>query len=151
MIERILVPTDASETARKAARYAYDLASLSGGTVTLLHVIDLGSIVGRPSVLPEETPSHILEPLEDYLRRAAEIDMRELEDIGTQAGVETNMVIRYGHPAEEIVAEAERSAADLIVMGSHGRSALAAALLGSVTLAVVHRDTAVPVLIIRRG
>ena len=70
--------------------------------------------------------------------------------MGTKQGIETKMVIRYGHPTEEIVAEAERSRIDLIVMGSHGKSALSAALLGSVTFGVVHREMAVPVLIVRR-
>jgi nucleotide-binding universal stress UspA family protein len=51
---------------------------------------------------------------------------------------------------EEIVNESARSKADLIVMGSHGKSALKAAVLGSVTYGVVHKDTKIPVLIVRR-
>jgi nucleotide-binding universal stress UspA family protein len=46
--------------------------------------------------------------------------------------------------------EAERSKVNLIIMGSHGRSALAAAVLGSVTYGVIHKDTKIPVLVVRQ-
>jgi nucleotide-binding universal stress UspA family protein len=151
MLEKLLVPSDGSDTSRKAARYAYGLAALSGGTVTLLNVINRDAFIGRPTMPSTETPTHIVEPLEDYLRQAAEKEMRELEKLAEQKGIKTNLVIRYGHPVEEIVREAERERADLIVMGSHGKSTLAAALLGSVTSGVIHQDTKIPVLIIRRS
>jgi nucleotide-binding universal stress UspA family protein len=77
--------------------------------------------------------------------------MREIEKLGEQKGIRTNLVIRYGHPVEEIIREAERGKADLIVMGSHGKSALTAALLGSVTFGVIHTDTKIPVLVVRRS
>ncbi len=51
---------------------------------------------------------------------------------------------------EEIVNEAIKTKADLIVMGSHGKSALRAAVLGSVTYGVMHKDTKIPVLIVKR-
>jgi nucleotide-binding universal stress UspA family protein len=51
---------------------------------------------------------------------------------------------------EEIITEAEESRVDLIVIGSHGKSALKAAVLGSVTFAVIHKNTKIPVLVVRR-
>jgi universal stress protein A len=51
---------------------------------------------------------------------------------------------------EEILNEAKASGVDLIVVGSHGRSALGATLLGSVAFGIIHRDTAFPVLVVRR-
>ena len=51
---------------------------------------------------------------------------------------------------EEIVNEAVKSKVNLIVMGSHGRSALRAAFLGSVTFGVIHKDTKIPVLVVRK-
>jgi nucleotide-binding universal stress UspA family protein len=151
MIEKILVPTDGSETSRKAAKYAYSLAALSGGSVTLLSVIHRNAFIGKPTIPATETPTHIVEPLEDFLRQAAQQDMQELEKLGEQKRIRTNSVIRYGHPVEEIIREAEKEKADLIVMGSHGKSALTAALLGSVTFGVIHTDTKTPVLIVRRS
>ena len=60
------------------------------------------------------------------------------------------MHITAGHPVEDIVKEASRAKANLIIMGSHGKSALAAAVLGSVTYGVIHKETKIPVLIVRR-
>jgi nucleotide-binding universal stress UspA family protein len=51
---------------------------------------------------------------------------------------------------EEIINEAVKSKVDLIVMGSQGRSALKAAFLGSVTFGVIHKDTKIPVLVVRK-
>jgi nucleotide-binding universal stress UspA family protein len=150
MISRILVPTDGSGTARKAAEYAFGLASMCRATVTLLTVVDKSAFVGRPSVPASDDDKHIAEPLEDYLREAAEVDMGRLEDLGKARGVATKKVIRYGQASEEIIREAETSNTDLIVMGSHGRSGLRAVLLGSVTNAVIQHDTKVPVLLVRR-
>jgi nucleotide-binding universal stress UspA family protein len=50
---------------------------------------------------------------------------------------------------KEIVKEAKRSKADIIVMGSHGRSALSAAVLGSVSYGVIHNDKRIHVLVVR--
>jgi len=65
-------------------------------------------------------------------------------------GVRSKTVITTGHPVEDIVKEAERSKADLIIMGSHGESALEAAVLGSVTYGVIHKDTKIPILVVKR-
>ena len=150
MMSRILVPVDGSRTARKAADYAFSLASLSHGTVILLTVVDRDSFVGKPSIPASETGTEIVEPIEDYLREAAEADMGQIEALGGQKGIVTKKVIRYGNAVEEIVKEAETSNSDLIVMGSHGRSAMQAALLGSVTYGVIHYDTRIPVLVVRK-
>jgi len=58
--------------------------------------------------------------------------------------------MRTGHPVEENVSEAKKSKVDLIVMGSHGKSALKAAVLGSVTHGVIHKDMKIPIPIVRR-
>ena len=46
--------------------------------------------------------------------------------------------------------EAERSKVSLIIMGSYGRSALAAMVLGSVTYGVIHKDTKIPIMVVKR-
>lgn len=149
MISNILVATDGSETAKKASEYAVGLAKLVGASLTLLAVIDKSPFIGR-SIPSVATPTHLIEPVEDYLRQAADAYLGEAEGLCKKKGVQSKKVIRSGHPVEEIIKEAKRSKVDLIVMGSHGKSAIKAAVLGSVTFGIIHKDTKIPVLVVRR-
>ncbi len=150
MVSKILVPTDGSKTARKAVRYAVDLAKQLNASVIILSVIDNRSFVAQ-TVPAADTPMHVIEPVADYLREAAKEYAGEIEKLCDKSGVKSETVITKGHPVENIVQEAKKSKVDLIVIGSHGRSALAAAVLGSVAYGVIHNETKVPVLIVRRG
>ena len=67
---------------------------------------------------------HVIEPIEDYLREAAKEYAGEIERLCDESGVQSETVITTGHPVEAIVKEAKKLKVDLIVMGSHGRSAL---------------------------
>ena len=149
MISNILVPTDGSKTAQKAARYAIDLATQLKCSIIILSIVDNRSLVAQ-TIPARENARHIIEPVEDYLREAAEAYAGEIKEICDKKGVRSTILVTSGHPAEEITKEAERSNADLIVMGSHGRSALAAALLGSVAYSIIHKETKFPVLVVRR-
>ena len=149
MIKKILVPIDGSETARKALEYAVDLAKQTGSSIILLSVIDKSSFYGLQTIPSESSPTHLLETLEDYLRQTAEAYIAEAEELCMSKGVESRKIVNAGHPAEEIIKAAEDLKVDLIVMGSHGKSALGAALLGSVTMRVIHMETKIPVLVVR--
>ena len=150
MISKILVPTDGSNAAQKAARYAVDLAKKLKASVIALSVIDYRSFVSQ-TVPASKTARHVIEPIEDYLREAAEAYARGIKNLCDKNGVRSKIVITSGHPVEDIVKEAARAKVNLIIMGSHGKSALAAAVLGSVTYGVIHKETKIPVLIVRRG
>ena len=149
MISDILVPTDGSMAAQKAARYAIDLAKQLKCSIIVLSVIDNRSLMAQ-TISAQENVRHIMEPMEDYLREAADEYAREIKEICDENDVRSKILVTSGHPAEEITKEAESSNADLIVMGSHGRSALAAAFLGSVTYSIIHNETKIPVLVVRR-
>jgi nucleotide-binding universal stress UspA family protein len=149
MISNILVPTDGSEAAQKAARYAIDLAKQLKCSIIVLSVIDNRSLMAQ-TISAQENVRHIIEPMEDYLREAAEEYARKIKQICDENGVRSKILVTSGHPAEEITKEAESSNADLIVMGSHGRSALIAAFLGSVAYSIIHKETKIPVLIVKR-
>jgi len=149
MISKILVPTDGSIAALKAARYAVDLAKLLKASVIVLSVVDKRSFVGQ-TIPAEKTVRHLIEPLEDYLREVAEAYAAEIKKLCDKKAVRSKIVITAGHPADDIVKEAVRAKANLIIMGSHGKSALAAAVLGSVTYGVIHKDSKTPVLVVRR-
>ena len=149
MISKILVPTDGSRAALKAAMYAVDLATQLKATVIVLSVIDKRSFTGQ-TVPAAKTARHIIEPVEDYLREAAEGYAGEIKKLCDKNAVRSKIVITAGHPVEDIVKEAVRAKVNLIIMGSHGKSALAAAVLGSVTYGVIHKDTKIPVLLVRK-
>jgi nucleotide-binding universal stress UspA family protein len=148
MISKILVPTDGSEAAQKAAKYAVDLAKQTGAAVTLLSVVDIIHSVGQ-IISSEESPTHLMEPIEDYLRQAAEAYTGEIEALCGQNGIKSETIIKSGHPVEEIVEQAGNLKADLIVMGSHGQSAIKATFLGSIAYGVIHKETKIPVLLVK--
>jgi len=148
MISKILVPTDGSRAAQKAAMHAVDLAKQLKATVIALSVADKRLFMGQ-TVPAGKTSRHVIEPIEDYLREAAEGYAGEIKKLCDKNGVKLKTVIAAGHPVEEIMKEAGRSKVNLIIMGSHGRSALEAAVLGSVTYGVIHKDTKIPVMVVR--
>ena len=129
--------------------YAIDRAKQLKCSIIVLSVIDNRSLVAQ-TIPAQENARHIIEPIENYLREAAEEYAGEIKEICDENGVRSKILVTSGHPAEEIIKEAESSNADLIVMGSHGRSALAAAFLGSVTYSIIHNETKIPVLVVRR-
>jgi nucleotide-binding universal stress UspA family protein len=149
MILKILVPIDGSKVSHKAAKYAVELAKQTGASLMLLSVIDKRFIVDQ-TVSASASPTHLKESIEDYLKQSAQSSTDEIAKVCKRNHIQCKTSIRTGHPVEEIVSEATKSKADLIVLGSHGKSALKAAVLGSVTYGVMHKDTKIPVLIVRR-
>ncbi len=148
MISKILVPSDGSKTAQRAARYAVDLAKQLKASIIALSVIDIRSLIAQPGP-GLETAIYIIEPIEDYLKKVAKRYAGEIKKLCDKSGVASKISIKMGRPVEEIVKEAKRSKANLIVMGSSGRSALSATVLGSVSYGVIHNDTRIPILIVR--
>ncbi|HYA85578.1 MAG TPA: universal stress protein [Nitrospirota bacterium] len=149
MISKILVPIDGSKVSHKAAKYAVALAKQTGASLTLLSVFDIRFIFNQ-EVSASASPTHLRESIEDYLEQSAQSFLDEIAKLCERNRIKYRSAIRRGHPVEEIVNEAKKTKADLIVMGSHGKSTLKAAMLGSVTYGVVHKDTKIPVLIVRR-
>ena len=149
MISRILVPSDGSKTAQTAAAFAVNLARQLNASIIVLSVIDQRSMIAQTASL-SQSARHTIEPLEDYLQEAAEGYAGEIKKMCDKSGVAATISIKKGHPVEVIVKEAKRSKANLIVIGSHGRSALSATVLGSVSYGVIHNDKSIPVLLVRR-
>ncbi len=149
MISKILVPIDGSKMSHKAAKYALELAKQTGASLTLLSVIDNRFVVEQ-AVSASASPTHLKEAVEDYLKQSVQSSTDEIAKECRRNRIQCKATIRTGHPVEEIVNEATKSRVHLIVMGSHGKSALKAAVLGSVTYGVIHKDSKIPVLIVRR-
>jgi universal stress protein A len=137
LITRILVPTDFSPPSAGALDYARDLAQQFGASLHLLH------IANRP-LLAEGLAAEALisEEFESDMVRETQVRMCKL----APEAASTDVVFGYAH--KSIVDWASRLGADLIVMGSHGRSGIAHLMLGSVAEAVV-RTAPCPVLTVR--
>ena len=144
-IARIMVPTDFSPTSDVALEYARDLARQFGSSIDLVHVFDdpfaSGAFIGDGTVM---MPVELREALEKQARE--QLAARHESHAAGLPG--SSMVLLLGPPARQIVERAKEDAADLIVMGTHGRSGLGHLLIGSVAERVV-RTAACPVLTTR--
>ena len=139
--ERILVPTDGSDGALVASDRAIDLASATGATLHVVHVVD-------PYLLDTQVdPSQLLETLEDVGEQAVEAVETRASEAGV-SDVETELLT--GNPHRAIVDYADENDVDCIVMGTHGRTGLERYLLGSVTERVVRLADA-PVLSVKQS
>ena len=153
MIKRILTATDGSRLSTKAVKYAAGLAKQTGASITLLGVVDFSQLVAQgaaPSMMPSQGSARMIMETRDLLRHATERYLEEAASECTKKGVSVRKVLSTGHPVEEIVKKARQEKADLIVLGSHGRSALRAAVLGSVAYGVIHKHAKIPILVVRR-
>ena len=144
-IRRILCPIDFSDFSRRALDHAVAIAKWYESTVTLLHVSALVPVAVYPpgSVM---LPAAVLTPadrdgLRDAMQRFAQ------EEAGTTVPIEFE--IAEGSTAVEILTKAEALPADLVVMGTHGRSGFERLVLGSVTENVL-RKAGCPVLTVPR-
>jgi nucleotide-binding universal stress UspA family protein len=147
MFKNILVAVDGSKVSGKAADFATDLAGRQGALLTILHVIDNSAYFSR-AMPAAATPTHLVQPVEDYLRQAAGVFMQKIRKKCERAEIEAKIVIRSGHPVEEILKEAKKSKAGLVVMGSRGKGAISS-VLGSVTFGVLHGRSKTAVLVVR--
>ncbi|MFQ5515540.1 MAG: universal stress protein [Myxococcota bacterium] len=140
--ERILLPLDFSPHSRKALEIARDLAQRCGPAhLILVHAFFV-------PVEIEALATEHGEPILEHLSREA---TRELEEILTglqDAGISSEFVVTRGYAEEVIVNLAREKAADLIVMGTRGRSGLAHIALGSIAERVV-RAAPCPVLTVK--
>jgi nucleotide-binding universal stress UspA family protein len=135
MYDRILVPTDGSESAEAAMEHAIGLAETFDAEIHLLHVVDTRHY--------DTSIESAVEPLE---RRGERYLDRLLEMAEGTAVPAITADVEVGRPARAILAYAEENQVDLVVMGTRGESGLARRLLGSVTEYVVtHADVPVHV------
>jgi nucleotide-binding universal stress UspA family protein len=146
MYRHILIPTDGSELAGRAVRHGLSLAKSVGAKVTALTVEGLFDVYTVPASKVYEMSGAFAE----HAERAKAHARRILNDVAEQAraaGVAYETVqIEQDHPYEGIIETAEQRGCDLIVMASHGRSGIAAIVLGSVTTKVL-THTKIPVLV----
>lgn len=145
MIRKILVPTDGSERAEHAGALAIDLAKSTGAELIVINVVDE---IAPAFAYELESGAYLdLEAVTNQRRSFGNEAVDRLKDRAEAAGVRTSGIVTEGHPWQEILAQVEATGADHIVIGSHGRRALAAAVLGNVTVNVIH-GSKVPVTVV---
>ena len=145
MYQHILIPTDGSELAESAVTHGLSLAKSVGAKVTVI-------IVEDPLNWLPLVEAGAFEPLGKYAEQikifAASV-LNRAANAAKQAGVSCDTLqVGDAQPHQAIIATATDRGCDLIVMASHGRSGLAAIVLGSVTNKVL-TYTKTPVLVCR--
>ncbi len=142
MYNRILVPTDGSESSKLAFFNANNIARLTNAEIILLHV----------TFTPQAYWGN-------NLAYGVTISQEELEQLGTEIieetmkSLETNNIkvtkkIVSGSPAQSIIRIANEEEVDLVIMGSHGHGPFSGAFLGSVSQRVLAKTTC-PVMVVK--
>ena len=138
----ILFATDFSEASGPAADYAITLAKLTGAQLHILHVIN-------------ELDEHqrVMIPREAFLVLEKEIEVQTVRELdrfckGPAAGISTTTHAVVGAAFQKILETAGKVNADLIVMGTHGRTGMEQVIVGSTAERVVRRSK-IPVLTVR--
>ena len=131
-LRKILFPTDFSEPSDHALEYALSLAMEYEATLMLLHVIEefhYSAYYEDLNAPPERIYAEVLKEAEERMERLV------FEEMKGKVAVE--QVIRRGEPFSEVVQAAREEEVDLIVMGTHGKTGLSHALMGSTAERVV--------------
>lgn len=140
-IANVLCPVDLSEPSRHALDYAVAVTRWCDAKLIVLHVysplpppLPVETMASSPELAGPIAPAQVLRDVRRFCGPSIDTLERPVE-----------FLVKEGNPGQEIVDEAERLAADLIVMGTHARKGVQRLLLGSVTERVL-RTTHVPVL-----
>jgi len=133
--DRIVIPTDGSDAAERAAGHALALAEQYEADVRAVYVVDTTTYDF------EDTPRSVV----GLLREGGENALEAIAEKARDRNVQVSATTLRGVPEDEILAYADGVGADLIAMGTRGRSGGGEPLLGSTTARVVRRST-VPVL-----
>ena len=135
-LERILYPTDFSEFSLHALPHALALADAFGASLSCLNVVDEAyqywSSMGPESIPVGPPPDNLLESAESRMKQFCDEHL-----CGIKPPPITN--VRLGRPFLEIIGYSREHDISLIVMGTHGRGAIAQILLGSTTEKVVRK------------
>ncbi len=142
-LSKILCPTDYSATSDNAVRYAVEFARKVGAHVRFLHILTTGNSVEKITTGQEDSIAPIEE--DDVLPESfSSILMAE-----KKKGLNADIRVLKGEAHKVIAEQASSWGADLIIMGSHGRSGLHRLIMGSVA-EEVFRASDIPVLLVKQ-
>lgn len=132
-MRRILFASDFSKASRKAFATAVRTAKRAHASLSIVHVLAPFLPVGPDQYVGPET----WEEIDERARKWATQHLRSLATKATAAGVRATTTLVEGTPAREITRLAKKTHADLLIIGTHGRTGLARLFLGSVANRIV--------------
>jgi nucleotide-binding universal stress UspA family protein len=132
-IRRILFATDFSKASTKAFETAMSLAKSNRATLTILHVMAPFTPIMPEQYIGTQTWEEIDLQGHEWTKR----ELAKLTTNATKAGIRTAELVAEGEPAKQIVRTARSKKADLVVVGTHGRTGFTKFFLGSVAARVV--------------
>lgn len=136
-VKRIVLPVDGSVTAEAAARFAEDIARAEGEVVMVLGVV-------VPLAPTTDEAVSVTAAIRQFMTEQVAVEAGRIREAGIPA---EEIVVEAESPYEGILQVAEERKADVIVMGTHGRTGLVRAVIGSVADKVV-RHSPVPVVLV---
>lgn len=143
MYQTVLVPTDFSDPANEAWEHAVQLAKAHGSKLVALYVAEpVLSHYGVVGLIPS------VKDLEEQNDTASRLELKEVAERAESEGLSVAVEVVTGKPWKAIVEAAENTKADLIVMGTHGRTGIVHDTIGSTAERVVQRAKC-PVLVVR--
>ncbi|MCJ8162766.1 MULTISPECIES: universal stress protein [Acinetobacter] len=143
--QNILVPVDGSETSFAAVKQAAELAKAFGSKITVVQVLALDPYIAAEYITAAQTNDLI-----ERARTSIQATLEEAKAKFSAEGLQVEARLLEGQVIhQEIINAAKETNADLIVIGSHGRTGLKKLFLGSVAQNILG-DTGVPVLVVRQ-
>jgi nucleotide-binding universal stress UspA family protein len=138
--KRVLIVTDDSPSALKAAKCGYELAKQLGAKVALMGVVDQSLTEGNvdAGIFPDQAAHELKKDMEEYLHGVA-------KDYGN--GIDTEIFAPEGDVKDTVIQMCREWKADMIIAGTHGRKGLNRLLMGSMAEGIL-RDAKVPVFIV---
>jgi nucleotide-binding universal stress UspA family protein len=143
LFRRILFATDLTPSSENAFAEALRIAKGCGAFMTILHAYNPGSIAGVGFV-----PAHLYDEWDQKIREGISENLKRWIDRAANEDVSAMPLIVAGFPDQAILETAHRQGADLIVLGTHGRTGVPRLFLGSVASRVV-AESDCPVLTVR--
>jgi len=155
-IKKILCPTDLSENARYAFKYAVSLANRYGAGITILYVLEdlspnalgiVGDMLGKDrwEELKKGNEVQVIRAIREHIARFCDDERGNLPECPF---IVADIIVEIGQPADRIIRHAEKIKCDMVVLGSRGQGMFAEAMLGSTSRRVLRRCKK-PVLVVR--
>lgn len=145
MMKKVMIATDGSDMSKRAALVGIDIAKRAGGSIIALYVVDVSRISHLPgyAMIPG-IKEKIIALMKEEGKQATDF----AEDRAGEMDVPCQKIISQGNPIEELLRLSRDLEADLLVLGSRGRTGVEKYILGSVAEKVVIQSS-IPVLLIK--